>query len=115
LPWFDNGLIILTYQSIIQHQGAEVNIVRIKAKSQIVIPKEIRSLLGWEEGDELILDVKDRVLEIAKKPHSYTESTRGLGDYVWEGVDIEDYVRGERESWGTKGKDSRRTSSSTKP
>ncbi|MEW6416603.1 MAG: AbrB/MazE/SpoVT family DNA-binding domain-containing protein [Nitrospirota bacterium] len=72
---------------------------KVSKKSQIVIPKEIREMVGISEGDELIVDVEgDRVI-LKVKPKSYTKRLRGLHKNVWKGIDPKKYVRGERESW----------------
>ena len=73
--------------------------VKVSTKYQVVIPREARKKLDVHEGDELLVQVKDGVMMIIKRPASYTEFTRGLGSRVWEGVDIDKYLRGERESW----------------
>jgi len=73
--------------------------VKVSTKYQVVIPREARRELDINEGDELLVQVKDGLMMIMKRPPSYTEFTRGLGSSVWEGVDIDKYVRGERESW----------------
>jgi AbrB family looped-hinge helix DNA binding protein len=72
---------------------------RVSKKSQIVIPKKIRDIVGILEGDELIVDVEgDRVI-LKVKPKSYTKRLRGLHKNVWKGIDPKKYVRSERESW----------------
>lgn len=73
--------------------------VKVSTKYQVVIPREARRELDIHEGDELLVEVKGTLMMIMKRPASYTEFTRGLGSSVWEGVDIDKYVRGERESW----------------
>ena len=73
--------------------------IKVSTKYQIVIPREARRKLDIHEGDRLLVEVKDGVMMIMKRPESYTEFTRGLGSTVWEGVDIDKYIRGERESW----------------
>ncbi|MBU4193714.1 MAG: AbrB/MazE/SpoVT family DNA-binding domain-containing protein [Actinobacteria bacterium] len=76
-----------------------MEVAKVSTRYQIVIPREARRLLGIKEGDELLVGAKEGVIEMIKRPESYAEFTRGLGSYVWEDVDVDQYVRGERESW----------------
>jgi hypothetical protein len=45
---------------------------------------------------ELLADVRHRV--IPKTQHRITE-LRGLGKEIWNGIDAQEYVDGERASW----------------
>ncbi len=75
---------------------------RVSHKFQVVIPKDIREPLGISKGD--ILQVYKRDHEIimkkveASKPLSL-KNLKGLGKEIWKDVDIEDYIKKERESW----------------
>jgi hypothetical protein len=55
-----------------------------------------RSLNG-EEQQQLVAALTARAKQKAKR-HSVLE-LRGLGKTLWNGVDAQDYVRRERESW----------------
>jgi AbrB family looped-hinge helix DNA binding protein len=72
---------------------------RVSKKSQIVIPKKIRDIVGISEGDELIVDVEGDKVILKVKPKNYTKRLRGLHKNVWKGIDPKKYVRDERESW----------------
>jgi len=72
---------------------------KLGKKSQIVIPKEIRTAVGLSEGDEIIMDVLDDKIILQRKPESYTRKLKGLHKEIWKGVDPLKYVRKERGSW----------------
>ncbi len=74
----------------------------VSHKFQVVIPKEIRESLGISKGDNLEVYGKDHEIIMkkskAKKPLTL-KNLKGLGKEIWKGVDIEDYIKKERESW----------------
>ena len=75
---------------------------KVSHKFQVVIPKEIRELLCISKGDTLEVYAKDHEVIMkksdVKKPFSLRE-LRGLGKEIWEDVDVEDYIKKERDSW----------------
>lgn len=63
------------------------------------IVREIRAL-PLEERKHLITVIVDSLTE-AEQPdrkHSLKE-LRGLGKEIWEGIDAQDYINRERDSW----------------
>ena len=75
---------------------------KVSHKFQVVIPKEIRELLGISKGD--ILQVYEKDNEIVMKKAEYKKplslkDLKGLGKEIWENIDIEEYIKKERESW----------------
>jgi AbrB family looped-hinge helix DNA binding protein len=57
-----------------------VETLRLSAKGQIVIPKEIRSRHHWEAGTDLVIeDLGDRLVLRAAKPFPRTQPEKGLG------------------------------------
>ncbi len=54
-------------------QGKFMATVKIGAKGQIVIPKEVREMFGLKEGDNLIL-MADKGQGIALQPFAYAEA-----------------------------------------
>lgn len=78
------------------------SIVTLSSKNQIVIPKLARKNLNINPGDQLILDFEKDIIIIRPKPKSYTKYLRGLHKYTWEGLDVTQYIRKERESWEKK-------------
>lgn len=75
---------------------------KVSHKFQVVIPKEIRELLGILKGDTLEVYGKNHEIIMKKmdlhKPLSL-KHLKGLGKEIWKDVDIEDYINRERESW----------------
>ena len=77
-------------------------LTRVSHKFQVVIPKEVREHLGITKGDTLEVYGRDHELIMKKskveKPFSL-KNLKGLGKEIWKDVDIEDYIKKERESW----------------
>lgn len=75
---------------------------KVSHKFQVVIPKDIRDLLGISKGDTLAVYRKDNEIVMkkieAKKPLSL-KNLKGLGKEIWEDIDVEEYIKKERESW----------------
>lgn len=77
-------------------------LTKVSHKFQVVIPKNIRELLRISKGD--ILQVYEKDDEIVMKKVKSTEplslkDLKGLGKEIWKDVDVEEYIRKERESW----------------
>ncbi len=77
-------------------------LTKVSHKFQVVIPKNIRELLGISKGD--ILQVYEKDDEIVMKKIKSTEplslkDLKGLGKEIWKDIDFEEYIRKERESW----------------
>ncbi len=77
-------------------------LTKVSHKFQVVIPKNIRELLGISKGD--ILQVYEKDEEIVMKKIKSTEplslkNLKGLGKEIWKNVDVEEYIKKERESW----------------
>lgn len=76
-----------------------MEIVKVSSRHQIVIPKKARAAAGIEVGDELLVEEEGGRLLISRRPTSYAERSLGLGKDTWNGIDAQEYVNGERESW----------------
>ena len=74
-------------------------IVKLSSKYQVVIPREARKKLGLRAGDQLAVEVEGEKLILRPRPKNYTNYMLGLGKEIWEGIDVSEYVRKERESW----------------
>jgi AbrB family looped-hinge helix DNA binding protein len=72
--------------------------VTVSSKYQVVIPKKARESLGIKSGDKIIFDYRDGVVALLARPSDFVEFMRGLGSEVWKGVDVTDYLTGERET-----------------
>lgn len=74
--------------------------VRVSTKGQVVIPQAIRRRLGIKPGDRLVI-VGGENEAIVMKAKRYAESIRGMagGVYGKTRMEIDAYVRGERQTW----------------
>jgi len=77
-------------------------LTKVSHKFQVVIPKDIRELLGISKGDVLQVYEKDDVI-VMKKTENKTrlslKDLKGLGKEIWKDIEVEDYIKEERESW----------------
>ena len=77
-------------------------LTKVSHKFQVVIPKEVRESLGISQGDKLEVYGKNHEIIMkkskVKKPMSLRD-LKGLGKEIWKGVDIDEYIKNERESW----------------
>ncbi|HXV64907.1 MAG TPA: AbrB/MazE/SpoVT family DNA-binding domain-containing protein [Vicinamibacteria bacterium] len=74
--------------------------VRLSAKGQLVIPKEMREALGLVEGDQLLATLDgERILIV--RPEHFARSTRGILKGTWGRTrkDLTRYLNRERRSW----------------
>lgn len=76
--------------------------VRVSKKYQVVIPKQARNALNINQGDQLVVSVRDGQVIMKPKPKNYTEHMRGLHKYLWKEVDATKYIEKEREAWTSK-------------
>jgi AbrB family looped-hinge helix DNA binding protein len=77
-------------------------LTKVSHKFQVVIPKEIRELLCITKGDTLEVYGKDHEVIMKKVELRRSISLRdlkGLGKEIWKDIDVEDYIKKERESW----------------
>ena len=73
--------------------------VKLSAKHQIVIPREVRQQLGLAAGDGLLVEVRGNTIVLVARPRSYAKRLCGLHREVWGNVDATAYVSGERKGW----------------
>jgi AbrB family looped-hinge helix DNA binding protein len=65
----------------------------------VAVPDEVRQQLKIERGDRLLVEVCDNAIVLTPEPDDYARRLRGLHREVWEGIDIDEYIRPEREAW----------------
>lgn len=73
--------------------------IKVSVKYQITIPQNARKKLNIKRGDRLLVDVQDGLLLLMPKPKRYTAYLRGLHSELWKGVDVQNYLNGERRAW----------------
>jgi len=73
--------------------------VKLSAKYQIVIPREVRRQLGLVAGDGLLVEVRDNTIVLVPRPRCYAKRLRGLHKEVWGRVEATAYVKEERKGW----------------
>jgi AbrB family looped-hinge helix DNA binding protein len=73
--------------------------VKVNKKHQIVIASGVRRQLRIASGDYLDVVVKGRTIVLTHEPANWTEYLLGLHKDSWEGIDTDEYLREERNSW----------------
>lgn len=73
--------------------------VKVSSKHQIAVPAAIRRELSIDAGDHLLVEVQDGAIVLIPKPVDPIEELKGLGREIWEGVDVQHYIDGERDGW----------------
>ncbi|TAK33886.1 MAG: AbrB/MazE/SpoVT family DNA-binding domain-containing protein [Chloroflexota bacterium] len=73
--------------------------VKVSSKFQISVPADARRRLHLQAGDSLLVDVRDGYIVLIPEPSDYSQRLRGLHSDIWQGIEPQEYVRGEREAW----------------
>ena len=73
--------------------------VKVSKRYQIAVPRAARVQLNIQRGDRLLVDVQDGMLILLPQPQNYTVQLQGLHREIWESVDTDKYISGERASW----------------
>jgi AbrB family looped-hinge helix DNA binding protein len=73
--------------------------VQVTDNFLVAVPDEARRRLKIERGDSLLVEVRDNAIILMPEPHDYARRLRGLHREVWDGIDVDEYVRREREAW----------------
>ena len=73
--------------------------VKVSKRFQIAVPRVAREQLNIQSGDRLLVDIQDGMLILLPQPQNYTAQLQGLHREIWEGVDTNDYISGERAAW----------------
>jgi len=73
--------------------------VKVSSKHQIAVPASIRRQLSIDAGDHLQVEVRDGVIILIPGSSDPIADLRGLGREIWDGIDAQEYVNGERDGW----------------
>jgi AbrB family looped-hinge helix DNA binding protein len=65
----------------------------------VAVPDEARRRLKIERGDSLLVEIRGNAIILMPEPHNFARRLRGLHREVWDGIDVDEYVRREREAW----------------
>jgi antitoxin component of MazEF toxin-antitoxin module len=72
---------------------------QITEDNGIRLPLEVWEQIGAKPGNIVELKVDDGRIIISLLATSYADLMRGFHAEIWEGVDPDEYVRQERDSW----------------
>lgn len=76
------------------------SVLKLNQKSQIVISKKFRKILGLKPGDQLAAAVEGNKIVLRPKPKSPTARLRGLGKGTWGSrAKIDAYIERLRDEW----------------
>jgi AbrB family looped-hinge helix DNA binding protein len=75
--------------------------VKVSKRYQIAVPAAARQQLNIQSGDRLIVDIQDGMLILIPEPEDYSKHLAGLHKEIWQGVDVQQYIDEERNSWGS--------------
>jgi len=73
--------------------------VTLSSKNQVVIPRDARDALHLKPGNRLLVHVDGDLLIMRPEPSDYVQALAGLHKEVWKGIDTDEYLREERNSW----------------
>jgi len=65
----------------------------------VAVPDEARRRLKIERGDNLLVEIRGNAMILMPEPQNFARRLRGLHREVWDGIDVDEYVRREREAW----------------
>ncbi len=76
------------------------SVLKLNQKSQVVISKKIRKILGLKPGDQLAAAVEGNKIVLRPKPKSAAARLRGLGKGTWGNrTKIDAYLDKLRDEW----------------
>lgn len=86
--------------------------VKMSSQGQITLPKDVREKIDAKPGTEFMVSVvEDERMPLVKlylKSESWVEWTLGMDEDVWKGVDVDKWLRKERDSWNGETKQARK-------
>jgi AbrB family looped-hinge helix DNA binding protein len=86
--------------------------VKMSSQGQITLPKSVREKVAAEAGTEFMISVvEDERMPLVKlypKPKNWVDWTLGMDKDVWEDVDVDKWLRKERDSWDEETRQTRK-------
>lgn len=79
--------------------------VKVSRRNQIAVPQAARKRLNIQSGDRLLVDIQDGMIILLPQPRRFTDALAGLHRAIWEGVDAQHHIDGEREAWDSSQND----------
>ena len=73
--------------------------VKVSSEHQIDVPAAVLERLAIHGGDHLLVEVRDGVIVMIPESRDPVAELKGLGREIWEGVDVQEYIDGERDDW----------------
>ena len=73
--------------------------LKLNARNQITIPRDVRRKLNIKAGDRLLVDAQDGVIVLIPQPKRYTDHLQGPHGEIWKEVDTKKYLNEERGAW----------------
>ena len=73
--------------------------MKIEDDHRVIIPDELLRALNIDVGDHLLWEIRDGVVTMIAEPKDHVGELRGLHKGIWEGIEIEEYINAERDSW----------------
>ena len=80
------------------------NTMTISPKYQVVIPREVRKIIKIKPNEKVSVDVGEDGQSIVIRPaiKNWAKHMRGLGKEIWQKIDVEKYIKEERDAWERK-------------
>jgi AbrB family looped-hinge helix DNA binding protein len=70
--------------------------VKVSSRYQIAVPQAARKQLNIQRGDRLLVDIQDDMIVLIPTPTDYTAKLAGLHKEIWQDINSDEYLRGER-------------------
>ena len=73
--------------------------VKVSSRYQIAVPQAARRQLNIQRGDRLLVDIQDNMIVLIPAPTNYTAKLAGLHKEIWQDINADTYLHGERDAW----------------
>ena len=79
--------------------------VKVSSRYQIAVPQTARRQLNIQRGDRLLVDIQDDMIVLIPAPTDYTAKLAGLHKEIWQNINTDEYLHGERDAWNVSTND----------